>query len=340
MTDQAPRRVRLRDVAVMARVDPAVVSKIVNGSESLSVRPETRARVLEAIKVLNYRPNAMARSLRTARTDTVGLLIPDFTNPIYASIISGAQRAAARRGQLVLTASVEREDSIPLALERLGKGRVDGLLVAEAPASPSAFKEIRSIGLPWLLLNRKTTASHRYLILDDERATRIAVDHLVDLGHRVIAHLAGPSSADTASRRKTGFRAAMAAHGLSLRRQHLVEADYTYEGGFAAMRSLLARPLRPTAVVVANVASAIGALRAAHVTGVTVPAELSVVSIHDLALAAYLDPPLTTVRMPVEELGERGIEIVSTLAPSEEVEEVLGGPMELVIRESTAPPTS
>lgn len=337
MNEQVSKPVRIRDVADLARVDPAVVSKIVNGSESLSVRPETRARVLDAVKVLNYRPNAMARSLRTARSDTVGLLIPDFTNPIYASIIQGAQRAAAKRGQLVLTASVDQEDSIPLALERLGNGRLDGLLVAEVPSSPSAYREIRSVGLPWLLLNRRTTASHRYVILDDEGATRMAVDHLAELGHRVVAHLAGPTSADTATRRKAGFRAAMSAHGLVVRRQHVVEADYTYEGGFTAMSELLGRPLRPTAVVVANVASAIGALRAAHVAGVTVPDELSVVSIHDLSLATYLDPPLTTVRMPVEQLGERGIEILSNLSPDDLVEEVVHGPMELVVRASTAP---
>lgn len=338
MTDQAQKRVRLRDVARLARVDPAVVSKVLNGSETLSVRPETRARVLDAVKLLNYRPNAMARSLRTARSDTIGLLVPDFTNPIYASIINGAQRAAAARNQLVLTASGHREDSIPLALKRLGNGRVDGLLVAEVPSSPSAYMEIRSLGLPWLLLNRKTTASHRYVILDDEGATRMAVDHLVELGHRSIAHLTGPSSADTATRRKAGFRTAMATHELPVRRHHLVEADYTYEGGYAAMLKLLARPPRPTAVVVANVASAIGSLRAAQVAGVRVPEQLSVVSIHDLALVAFLNPPLTAVHMPVEELGERGIEILSTLSPDDEIEEVVHGPMHLVERSSTGPP--
>lgn len=338
MTEQAQKRVRLRDVALLARVDPAVVSKVLTGSETLSVRPETRARVLDAVKLLNYRPNAMARSLRTARSDTIGLLVPDFTNPIYASIINGAQRAAAARNQLVLTASEDRENSIPLALERLGNGRVDGLLVAEAPSTPSAYKEIRSLGLPWLLLNRKTTASHRYVILDDEGATRMAVDHLVELGHRSIAHLAGPSSSDTATRRKAGFRAAMAAHDLPIRRHHLVEADYTYEGGYAAMLKLLARAVRPTAVVVANVASAIGSLRAAQVTGVRVPEQLSVVSIHDLSLVAFLNPPLTAVHMPVEELGERGIEVLSTLSPDDEIEEVVRGPMHLIQRSSTGQP--
>ncbi len=338
MTEQAQKRVRLRDVALLARVDPAVVSKIVNGSETLSVRPETRARVLDAVKLLNYRPNAMARSLRTARSDTIGLLVPDFTNPIYASIIDGAQRAAAARNQLVLTTSGHREDSISLALERLGNGRVDGLLVAEVPSGPSAYREIRAIGLPWLLLNRKTTASHRYVILDDEGASRMAVDHLVELGHRSIAHLAGPSSADTAERRKAGFRAAMAMHGLPVRRHHLLEADYTYEGGYVAMRRLLERLPRPTAVVVANVASAIGSLRAAQVAGVRVPEELSVVSIHDLSLVAYLNPPLTAVHMPVEELGNRGVEILSTISPDDEIEEVVRGPMHLVERASTCSP--
>lgn len=331
------RRVRISDVAALARVDRAVVSKVINGSETLNIRPETRERVWEAIRTLDYRPNAVARSLRTAKTGMFGLLIPDFANPIYASIITGAQRAATHYDQLVLTASAADPSDIDHYMNALSAGRLDGVLLAGGPASQAVQHQIDALGLPSVLLNRRGPSSARYVVLDDERAASIAVEHLTALGHRRIGHIAGPQSADTGVRRRRGFRDAMKSAGLTVGRGHVIEADYTSEGGFTAMRALLTRRPVPSAVVVANVASAIGALRAARDAGFDVPTDLSIVSIHDLPLADYLEPPLTTVHMPVEELGYRGLELLSTVAADRRIEEELDHPMHLVIRKSTAP---
>jgi LacI family transcriptional regulator len=333
------KRSTIADVAALAEVDRSVVSRVLNDSPHLKVRDETRARVLRAVEELEYRPNAMARSLRTAQAEAVGLVIPDFANPIYASIIAGAQRAATEHRQLLLTGSFGR-GGLPAEhyVDLLANGRVDGLLLA----SPGGEHELadrlaRTSGVSWMLINRRYAGARRWLVLNDERAAGMAVEHLASLGHERIAHLAGPTDADTAERRRQGYRHSMRELGLSIRGLE-VRGDYTPEGGRRAMADLLARRPRPTAVFVANVAAAIGALAGAQDAGVRVPSELSVIAVHDLPLVEYLAPPLTTLRMPLEALGRRGIELLATTPVDEPVEEVLEGDIELVVRASTAPP--
>jgi LacI family transcriptional regulator len=194
--------------------------------------------------------------------------------------------------------------------------------------------------LPVLWLNRRPPGATRYVVLDDARAAAMAVEHLIELGHRRIGHLAGPAEADTARRRATGYRRALRAAGLEVDPMLEVRGDYTPAGGAAAMAELLGRPQPPTAVFVANVASAIGALAQAAQSGVAVPDRLSVVAVHDTALAAYLTPPLTTVQMPLRELGARGVEKLFEVDATAPVQEVVDSPMTLLVRSSTAKPPS
>jgi LacI family transcriptional regulator len=338
---EVPRRpqITLAHVAARAEVDRSVVSRVLTGDPRLNVRPETRQRVLDAVAALDYRPNLIARSLRTQRADTFGLVIPDFMNPIYASIITGAEVAAAARGCVLLTGSLTNgEVAIDQYLDLLGRGRVDGLLLAGAEATGALVDRLEHLDLPWMLINRRAPKARRYVVLDDERAAQMAVEHLHELGHRRIAHLAGPQGADTARRREAGYRKALRRLKLPARGELVVRGDYSNAGGAEAMRSLVAMEPRPTAVFVANVAAAIGALAAAREAGVAVPQEISVIAVHDLALAAYLSPPLTTLRMPLEEMGRRAIELLATRPATEHIEEVVEGPIELVVRGSTAPP--
>jgi LacI family transcriptional regulator len=333
-----PAKVTLNDVATLAGVDRSVVSRVVNGDPKLSVRPETRRRVQETIDKLGYRPNAAARSLRTARAYMYGLFIPDFANPVYAEIIKGAERAAGQLGYGLMTAS-SGGVRIGLAhyLDLLGQGRADGLLFA-GEESGHELEQLRGSKVPWVLVNRRSPGSHRYVILDDERGSLLAVDHLVSLGHRRIAHIAGPESADTARRRRAGYLSAMQGAGLSVDLRHIAHADYTPAGGAVAMEHLLSMPEPPTAVFVANVASAVGVLHAAHARGLSVPRDLSVIAVHDMPLAGHLVPALTTVRMPLEELGRRALELLASRPPDEDITEVVTDPAEVVVRESTAPP--
>jgi len=330
---------RLADVAVAAGVDVSAVSRILNNDPVLSVRPETRERVLAIARDLGYRPNAAARSLRTARAGTLGLFLPDFNNPVYAQVITGAEAAASERGSVLVTASsnvVGRDASTYVDL--LGSGRVDGLLLAGDALGASTQQTLDSLGLPYLWVNRRVSGARRWVILDDGGAARMAVEHLAGLGHTRIAHLAGPASADTSRRRREGYTAAMEAAGLAHEPELICSADYTPQGGAVALLTLMAAADPPTGIVVANVASAIGALSSARRHGVRVPRDLSIVAIHDSTLADFLDPPLTTIRMPLVELGRRAVEILLTAEPDAVVDEVLAGDIELVVRDSTAPP--
>jgi len=333
-----PAKVTLNDVAMLAGVDRSVVSRVINEDPRLSVRPETRKRVRETIEKLGYRPNVAARSLRTARAYMFGLLIPDFANPVYAEIIKGAERAAGVLGYGLMTAS---SAGVRLGLEHyldlLGQGRVDGLLFA-GEESGHELAQLRTSQVPWVLVNRTLAGSQRYVILDDERASELAVNHLLELGHRRIGHLAGPDGADTARRRRAGYLEAMGDAGLEVGPESIVHADYTAAGGVAALDRLLSAPNPPTAVFVANVASAVGVLYALHARGLSVPRDLSVVAVHDMPLASHLVPALTTVRMPLEELGRRALELLARRGPDEPITEVVTEPVELVVRESTAAP--
>lgn len=333
-----PRRVTLTDVAERAGVDKAVVSRVVNADPKLAIRPETRARVVAAIAELDYQPNATARSLRTARTRSIGLFIPDFSNPIYGEIMSGAEEAATAHGYALVTGSAAVEGRRTRQyLDLLGAGRVDGLLLAGGRITPADRDSLDAGGVPWLSVNRRIPGSRRYLVLDDEAAARLAVEHLVDLGHRRIAHIAGPDTADTARRRRKGWATALAAAGLEADPELVEPADYTPGGGGEAVERLLERAPAASAIFVANVASAIGVLAVLRWRGVRVPEQVSVVAVHDLPLAEYLSPALTTVAMPLRELGSRAVQVLLGGRADEAVGEVVREPIHLVVRDSTAP---
>jgi LacI family transcriptional regulator len=314
------------------------VSRVLNGDPNLRIRESTRARVFAAVAELGFRPNAAARSLRTSRAAAIGFVVPDFANPIYATIVRGAEAAAEETGQSLLIGSAPPEGGGgDRSFDLLRQGRVDGLLIA-AELTDADLPADRD-NLPWLLVNRTTPSARRWVLLDEQRAMELAVEHLVGLGHRHIGHLGGPVQADTAQRRRVGYEAALVRHGLPS--GPIVHGEYTIEGGVGAMRELLSLAEQPTAIVVATIASAAGALIEARAAGVRVPEELSVIAVHDLALAQCFAPSLTTVRMPLEELGRRAVQLVTTAAPGEVVEETVSGTIEVVVRESTgAPPRS
>lgn len=320
-------RVTLTDVARAAEVDVSLVSRVVRGKD-VKVREETRARILEHARLLGYRPNAIARSLKSARAGAFGLVIPNFENPVYAQIITGAETAAARLGSVMMTTSGagwERADWY----ESLDDGRVDGLLVAGGEGL-----DLGHLRVPYLLVNRTVPGVDRFVVLDDEGAARMAVEHLVELGHRELAFIGGPVGADTAGRRQAGFESAVRSAGA---RGGVLPGDYTTAGGRAAVARALAGGTPPTGIIAANLPSGIGALEALRDAGVSVPGTVSVVSVHDAEIAAFMVPKLTTVRMPLHELGARAIELLATLAPADAITDVVRAPMELVVRESTGP---
>lgn len=330
-------RVTLADVAKLASVDPSLVSRVVNNDERLVIKKETRARVLDAIRELRYHPNAAARSLRTAQSGTFGLFIPDFANPIYAGIIKGAEQAAMEQGGLLLTGTAF-EDRPERYVEMLASGRVEGLILAADRLAPATIEAMIATGRPIVSVNQTIPGVRRSIVADDERAVGIAVRHLVELGHERIGHIRGPVSSDTAKRRLSGYVQELHAAGLHYDPDLVVGAGYTIETGAEAMRELLAATHPPTAVLVANVASAMGALTAARAGGVRVPDDMSVAAIHDIPLAANLWPSLTTVRMPLAEMGRAGVLALIGEDAYLDGNTVVREPTQLIVRESTGVP--
>jgi LacI family transcriptional regulator len=334
-------RVTLVDVARLASVDKAIVSRIVNNDPTLHVRPDTRRRVEESIIKLGYVTNSAARHLRTSESRTYGLVIPDFSNPVYAEIIVGAEDEAARSGYVLMVTSEHLRDGDASGYAQLlGQDRIDGLLIAGGSRESTNTLQLGTSGVPWLYVNRRDPRSHRHVALDDERGAEIAVNHLVELGHRTIGHIAGPPNVDTAQRRYEGYSRALANAGLVESPRLVVAGDYSSQGGFDATMQLLGANNTPTAIFVANVTSAVGVLHALHGQGLRVPEDISVIALHDHFLAQHLVPSLSTVKMPLRELGAKAVELLRTTQPDEDVEVEVSDPITLIQRESTAPPKS
>jgi LacI family transcriptional regulator len=323
--------VRLRDVAAAAGVDTSVVSRVLSGDTRLSIRPETRQRVLDAASRLDYRPNTAARTLKTARTMAVGLTVPDFANQNYATIAIGAEERAATAGYVLLVASSSASERM-LALH----GRIDGLLVGMATSETPRLGQFGR-GLPALLVNRREPCGIPSVTVDDEAGGALATRHLLALGHRVIGHVAGPQHADTARRRLHGYERALDEEGIEVRSELVCETSFDEAGGHLAANRLLRLEPRPTALFVANVRAAIGVFAAARRLGLGIPEDLSVVGFHDAPFAGFLDPPLTTVRMPLQEMGRQAVDSLLALLAGEPVADAMvATPPELIVRGSTA----
>lgn len=335
-----PARRTIHDVARAAHVHPSTVSRALNGGPGVTLRPETRARVLAAASRLGYRPSGVARSLRLRRTLTLGMLVPDIANPFFPRVIKGAEEAARERGySLVLCDTADLPEREAEYLRVLREREVDGLLIASSRMADATIGALRAEGFPFVLVNRGARTSDDLAVLvDNEAGIAEAVAHLAALGHRRVAHLAGPQTTTTGVERADGFRAAVRAHGLDPDPALVVEVAAFDEGaGRRQARAVLALDRRPTAIVAANDLIAIGALRAAREAGLRVPRDLSLVGFNDIPDAELIEPPLTTVRVPQEEMGARAAALlVARLAGDEIREPRIVLPARLVVRSSTA----
>jgi LacI family transcriptional regulator len=335
MAARERRQVTLYDVAREAGVHFTTVSRTLNGSADLNIRPQTRARILAAAERLKYRPNAFGRGLRLSSTHTLGLLVPSLRNPVYAAVVRGAFTRAWERGYVVVISEDDEGGLAAPAYERLvSEGRIDGLLVATARRGDPAVEQWLTAPVPAVFVNRRHRGGHS-VSMREEEAARLAAVHLLALGHTRLAHIAGPENLDTAARRVRGFRAAVREAG---HRAPIIPVQFDERGGYRAMVELLGRSRPPTGVFVSNINQALGALSAAKRHGLAVPEQLSLITYDDDALAEYLDPPLTAVRMPMQELGETAVEmLLNRIADDEDrVDVVLDTPPVLVKRASTA----
>jgi DNA-binding LacI/PurR family transcriptional regulator len=329
---------RLVDVAREAGVHVSTVSRVLNDRDEAAVRPETRERILAAAHRLRYRPNALARGLKTATTTTFGLLVPSLRNPVYASIVRGAVTEAWRLGYVVLVA--EDDGTVTeQAWERLvEEGRIDGILVASVAPGRPVLQLLADSHVPYVFVNRRQPGSGRNVFMREEDAGRIAASHLLDLGHTRLAHIAGPLALDTAQRRAAGFNEIVVAAGLEP--PTVVEAEFDEASAFAAMGQLMELGSPPTGVFISNLNQAIGALCGARRRGIRVPDDVSLVSYDDDPLAEFLEVALTAIRMPLVELGVAAIgALADQIGGSGPFDLEIATIPELVVRASTAPPS-
>ena len=332
------RRITLRQVADHAGVSVTTVSNVIRGWPHIA--ESTRARVQEAIDTLGSSPHPIAQGLRTGRTLMIALIVPDLAKPHFAAMVSTIEQIAREQGYSILIYnSHDDEASEVYSIHEAIKRWVDGMIIVQAADAHMTGAALADLTIPVVALDRVPDDFHGPACqIDNRLAARLALDHLHGLGHRRIAHLAGPSGAATAHERMEGYDAWLREHNLAYRAVTECPGEWGADTGYAAMRHILDDFPAPTAIFASNDMMAIGALHALYERGFVVPRDISVIGVDDIELCRHLHPPLTTIAQPLEQMARSGIDMLLRLIHNEPPEQtrVLLSP-QLVIRESTAP---
>jgi LacI family transcriptional regulator len=336
------RRPTQEDVARLAGVSRATVSYVINNRTDGNVRisEETRCRVLDAVKELGYRPNVLARSLRQGQTHTIGMIVPDNTNPFFAEVARGVEDTSFQQGYSVILCNSDSDlDKELLYTNVLAEKRVDGILFVAVGMSAERICGLQERRMPVVVVDRDIPdVAVDSVMTANERGGWLATRHLIELGHRRIGCIAGPSDVTPSAERGTGYRQALREAVLSVEEELIMRGDFQYESGYQAARQLLSMDDPPTAIFACNDLMAIGAISAAVELGRQVPADLSVVGFDDVPLASFANPALTTVVQPKHEIG-----VVAATMLLERMQDPDKPPRrrmlntKLVVRKSTAP---
>jgi DNA-binding LacI/PurR family transcriptional regulator len=326
--------VSLRDIAQEAGVSPSTVSRALHHHPRIS--EETAQRIRRLAKEMGYTPSLPARSLVTRDTATVGLVITHVTDPFVGRLVLGVEEAARATGYSVFLASTYRDaDRERDVVRSLYERRATGIVVTGSAIDNGYLELQQRFPLPVVLINCQ---SFPYSVSADNLAgAREAVELLVDLGHRCIAYIANPQSQQTNLDRLQGYKEAMTAHNIPLDDALIVAGDGTLEGGSRAMERLLEQAPCPTAVFCFNDLTAMGAIHALGLTHLRVPDDCSVIGYDDLELSAYAHPPLTTVRQPSYDLGQRAMGMLLKLIQGRADVQAEILPTRLVVRHTTGP---
>jgi LacI family transcriptional regulator, galactose operon repressor len=336
--------VTLEDVARHAQVSLATASRVLNGGTRV-VREDLRRRVLAAANELQYIPNAHAQALARATSSTVGVITHDVSDPYFAAIAGGVMRVATEHGLLVMLASTfrdpEREISYVSAL-RAQRARAI-LLAGSGFETPQYSRAMAAELTPYRRTGgRVAVVSHHDLQVDavvpqNREGAGDLARALIDLGHREFAVISGPAVLTTVTHRLAGFRDALADAGIALPDEAVVDGTFTRDGGYEAATELVKRGMRATAIFALSDVMAIGALSALRDSGVDVPGEVSLAGFDDIPIVRDLVPALTTVRLPLEQIGERAMSLAldERVSQRRRIERITG---EVVLRASTAPP--
>jgi LacI family repressor for deo operon, udp, cdd, tsx, nupC, and nupG len=331
-------RPRIRDIAEQLGVSPATVSRALSGS-GLVAEP-TLSRIRDTARALNYRPNISAQRLRTRRSMTVLMVVRDVGNPFYLDILKGVEATARAAGYSVLMGNTENDPGREIEFfNMLRDGHADGMILMTGKLPHGMLEDLPSDAPVVVALEAIEGSGLPHIQIDNAAAAGEAVRHLIALGHRRIAHIAGPIPEIMATLRRDGYRQAMAEAGLTIPEGYEQRGDYLLQSGQELCRKLFSLPLPPSAIFVANDEMAYGAIHELRRLGRDVPGDVSVVGFDDLYLRAAYFPPLTTISQPRAEIGRQAMTILLAMlagepGPSDPVEM----PVTLQIRGTTAPP--
>ncbi|MCX7220713.1 MAG: LacI family DNA-binding transcriptional regulator [Burkholderiales bacterium] len=306
----------MKQVAEKARVSTTTVSHVINNTRVVS--EDARERVLSVIKQMRYIPSAVARSLKNDKTHTLGMIIPNNSNPYFAEVIQGIEAESFKLGYNIILCNSYDDPKKQAAYTRvLMEKRIDGLIIV----SSGSDEELKA----------------DFIEADHEQGGYLATKYLIDLGHTDIACVSGPKTLLPSGDRVQGYWRALKEAGIARREEYLAHSDFTSQGGFTAFQQLLALERRPSAIFASNDLMAIGGLCAAHQAGMKIPEQLSVIGYDDIALASFSTPPLTTIAQPKYEIGVLTAQVMVQRirnAASELQREKLE--TKLMIRQSTA----
>jgi len=304
-------RVTLHDVAALAGVSHQTVSRVINNSDH--VRPETRKRVEDAILELDYRPNAIARSMVRGSTHTLGCISPNLTDPVFANIIEGAQAEARRQGYFLLVGSASSVEDVQPLLDELLNRCVDGLLILNARDDEryQLLLPLIGNGTPMVYIKNSPDGERVSSVrCDDIQGGYLATKHLIDLGHKKIGLILGRHNEQCTHERLEGYKKALQEASLPFRESLLIQGNWSSRSGTQAVEKLLEDADQFSAVFAMNDRMAAGALRGLRGAGYRVPEDYSLVGYDNVPLSELIDPPLSTVHQPLEEFGRQAAQIV------------------------------
>jgi DNA-binding LacI/PurR family transcriptional regulator len=337
------QHVSIKDIARAAKVSHPTVSRAL--SDSPLVNGETAKRIRQIAASLGYRPSAIARSLATKKTNTIGVVVTSIADPFIADVISGVEEAANDHGYSVFLAnSNANPDREVKVVHSFHERRVDGILVTASRVGALYVPLLSQLKVPIVLINNQhpdETDEFIYSVtIDNIKASNEVMRHLIGLGHKRIAYIGDRGGFQSDNERLAGYRQGLSFAGYPFLSELVVHGDGKPEGGGRAMESLLGLPNPPTAVFCYNDMSALGALRVLHGHGIKVPEDLSLVGFDDLAIASYTSPLLTTVSQPKQQMGRMAMDIMIKLLSRIDSKTNIKVEGELIVRESTAPPKS
>ena len=329
--------ISIKDIARAAGVSHSTVSRAL--ADSPLVAAETKQLIQRIARETGYTPSAIARGLVTKRTATIGLVVTTIADPFIAEVVQGVEETALDNGYSVILCDCNAEPERELACVRmLREKRVDGIVVTSSRVGSLYVPLLEGLGVPVVLINNQHEGRYVYSVrTDNRRGGHLIGEHFFSLGHRLIAYISGPPNAHSSLERLEGCRLALQERSLDIPDEWVVPGDGRTEGGEAGADLLLRCSPRPTAIFCYNDLTAIGALRAVKSADLRVPADLSLTGYDDIAFAAFVDPPLTTVAQAKYTLGQRAMDMaLNLLSGQEETDDVVLTP-HLIERASCAP---